>query len=198
MTHAPNLLAPSPTVPYVLAIAPGRREAALAVARPDHLVRWRTVNLRKVRSREARESRFRNAVETVLDDFVIARLVIVRVPKQEDVDGLLGAEDTWLAEEAQRRSVPAVSLDAENIRARSVSPGKHGPTNRLLAEAMLDRFPELRRADPARTHPGAEHLGGAPESVVRTRRERYYVRLILAVAATQIVLEDLTTETVKP
>lgn len=182
---SPNLLDPRSVPETVLGVLLSSREIGLAVVSGDRLLEFGVTNLRKLRSREAREQRARRAIERLIDDYGVSRVARVIPDRSLDPTGLVASELAWLEAEATRRSLPLRAYQAADVRRAIVAPDARA-TNRSVAEAIGRRFEALSRYTPS-AHPAA---GSAlvPElatrrSCVPTNRERYWARVFLAAGA---------------
>src|SRR5687768_15198629 len=78
MSSTTSLPLQTATPSTVLAVALGRREVGVAVLCGDVPQELRILNLRKVHSREAKEARFRQRVEAMVNAHTAAAVVAVR------------------------------------------------------------------------------------------------------------------------
>lgn len=192
----PNLLHPQSVPGTALGVLLSSREVGLAVIAGNRLLEFGVTNLRKLRSREAREQRVRRAIERLIDDYAVARIARAIPDRPLDPTGLVAAEAAWLEDACARRGLPLHAYPAADIR-RALVPAHHRATNRTVADAIADRFDALRQYTPSgRPAPGAELVPelATRRSAVPTNRERYWTRVFLAAGAAAYDLDHVGQE----
>lgn len=178
-----------------LGVCLGNREIGVALATREYLVRAHVVTLRKQKPDE-RKGRAMAALQKLIADYGPNRIAVVAIPTATTTP-LVTEIHAWLptlpTPAVYARIQRMVTLyDADAVRRASV-PDDLRPTNRQLAFALGERFPALSRHLPsvAVAADGEPLAGRVPQ---RTNRERYVVRLFLAVAGAMHDLdEDLRT-----
>lgn len=165
-------------------------EVGLALATVTRVIHHAVLNLRKKRSREGKEARFRQVIELLLARHVPGRIVIVASFGVSGQSELLTAFAVWLSDFAQVRRLRLSTVTPDAVR-RAVVGGTR-PSTRELARMLCERFEAVRHRSPDREPvPGADRV---PELVsrgrrLRTSRERYWASMFLALGAAVCDLE---------
>jgi hypothetical protein len=165
------------------AVVIGAREVGVAVVTRERLLHGRVLNVRKIRSAAARERRFAQVLDDVLEHGAPGHLVVV-VPK--DLDQTREAQLASLARIAAHRGLARVDLRAPDVR-RGFAPVA---TTRALSQALCERYPTLAPRVPVST----ALLSG--RAAPRSERERYWTPLFLAVGAAALVLDRAAVEAI--
>lgn len=171
-----------------IGIALSGREVGLAVADRERVSFFRVLNLRKVRSHEGRQARFRQVVGGLVARHPHCPIVTVFASLQS-LRNDIASQRAWLLEQMTTRAL--VEHESDTLR-RRYAMGSKVPSARRLAEHLAGEYRELwSKAPSAISRPGAD-LGHefAQRSACRTPRERYWARAFLALAGVRAHLED--------
>ncbi|MFZ5479092.1 MAG: hypothetical protein ACOZNI_20145 [Myxococcota bacterium] len=188
MSRQLSLPFPPDALPRVaLGVCLGNRMVGVAVLTRERLLRAQVVGLRRL-AREKRAGRLARVTRALTERFGPSRIAVVQLAGVRDDVVALDPE----AVVAAATPTPTVTrYRAPDVRIALAQEGTH-PTNRAVAHLLAERFPELARHAPEPA-PSVEPTNGpwVPRRKYPTPKDRYYVRLFLAVA---VALHDLEEE----
>ena len=178
----PNLLAPrrrlvrrGPKVCMALCLGP--REVGRAIVSTFHIPDKGVANIRKVRTQEGKEHRFRQVVERMLALWPVGGIALVNHSREQQ--DAVSRQCAIVHELAHTYQLEVTAMEPQKVREHFCK-GLHArPTNRRLAAALCQRFP-----DDLREFNFNPLDGRAPQ--VRTPAERYWTPLFLAIGAAVI------------
>lgn len=172
-----------------LGVCVGTRAMGIAIATREHLVRAHTVTLHRLPP-ASRAEYVIGVLWRLAQDYGASRLALVDVAAPR-TDRFVRQLWRWPVRVVRLGAVVATRYTAEEVRASHVEAGLR-PTNRALGASLAERFPEiavrLRLGDPKTALPS--WWTRAP---VRTDRERYVLRMLLALGG---ALHDLDQEVI--
>lgn len=179
-----SLRAPeTPRRDLALAVCLGNRTVGLALVTRERLLRAHAVTLHRVPGPK-RAAYLTAVLSGLVDAYQPGRIVVVEPPSLSRCP-LAGCVRGWTERLVGAQERIATSYAAVLVRASQVG-DRCRATNRNLASVLTDRFPELRTLlGPSANERTPRWSHRAP---VRTPRERYCARVVLAIAG---ALHDL-------
>ncbi len=180
-THKPNFIPSNPVKQRafltVLAVVPNAREVGLAVLDLGGLVHHAVVGIRKHRTPEGQEAKFRHDVQRVWEEHPgITHLAIALPHKTQQDIPLLDAERAWLVQEAEHRDVSVAQHELDDAR-RWCAGDRVQPTTRGVAQVLAEEFPILQKVAPG------------PKDRLDSPRFRYWAQAFSAAALAKYELE---------
>ena len=161
----------------VLAVVPNAREVGLAVLDLGGLVHHAVIGIRKHRTPEGQEAKFRHDVRRIWEEHpAISHLAIALPHKTQQKNPLLNAERAWLLQEAEHRDVHVALHELDDARLWCAG-DRVQPTTRKVAQVLAEEFPILQKVAPG------------PKDRLDSCRFRYWAQAFSAVALAKYELE---------
>lgn len=172
------------TCTTTLAVTLGGRELGIAIFASHGPLALQVLNLRKLRTHEGREARFRARLDELAQTHAVGRVIAV-VPDARTVDAqLVAAQRAWLGLRTTELAVELVEQSRADVIRTAVGRDRAGV--RDLAAVLQDREPSLWSFLPsAAPVPGEGIVPGLTWRTrrIRSPRERYWSNALVAAAA---------------
>ena len=179
---------PGEREPVCLGILPSPREVGIAIASRERLYWNMVLNLKKIPSPLGKEVRFAQVIGSLIEDYPVSKIAIAHLPRGKLSNPVLKTQFQRIEEEVRRHNLKLSVYSSQNIREK-FSQSKHKTSNKVVAQMLSDRYPELWHKVPGAL-PRTAADGKRLEKSTNSLRERYWMRMFLALGAAVVYLDE--------
>lgn len=180
------------------------REIGYALATRTDVLDFGVLNIRKLHSATARQTRFQQVIGQLLDRQGPDQLALLAPLPHQASQPLIQSFQTWLVQVTNEHRIPLHTIEPSVLKPRYRTTPAQPITHRFIAQQLCRRFPALHALTPPDPPPPARGALQPGQTVTFRQQQRaeaktrYWNQMFLALAAAVHVLDDQHTDVPRP